>query len=113
MPESIFIGLDLGSSHCFQSVINQDGSLRFSRRIPTSEQHLRAAFSRLEGDVQVHLEASELSAWAHSIIKPLVGEVVVSHPRSLSWIAKDSNKTDSIDARKLAELLRLNLVHPV
>jgi transposase len=63
--------------------------------------------------VRVHLDAGELSVWAHSIIKPLVAEVVVSHPRTLSWIAKDSNKTDSIDARKLAELLRLNLVHPV
>ena len=113
MPDSIFVGLDLGSSHCFQSVINHDGSLRFSRSIPTSEQHLRSAFARLTGDVRVHLEASELSAWAHSIIKPLVAEVVVSHPRTLSWIAKDSNKTDAIDARKLAELLRVNLVHPI
>ena len=113
MTESIFVGLDLGSSHCFQSVINRDGSLRFSRSIPTGEHHLRSAFSGLEGDVRVHLEASELSAWAHSIIKPLVAEVVVSHPKTLSWIAKDSNKTDSIDARKLAELLRMNLVHPV
>lgn len=113
MTESIFVGLDLGSSRCFQSAINQDGSLRFSRSIPTSEQHLRSAFARLTGDVRVHLEASELSAWAHSIIKPLVAQVVVSHPRTLAWIAKDSNKTDAIDARKLAELLRMNLVHPV
>src|SRR5688500_17794835 len=113
MTESIFVGLDLGSSHCYQSAVNGDGSLCFSRLIPTSEHHLRSAFSGLEGDVRVHLEASELSVWAHSIIKPLVAEVVVSHPRTLSWIAKDSNKTDSIDARKLAELLRLNLVHPV
>jgi transposase len=113
MRESIFVGLDLGSNHCFQSAINQDGSLRFSRSIPTSEQHLRSAFARLSGDVRVHLEASELSVWAHSIIKPLVAQVVVSHPRTLAWIAKDSNKTDSIDARKLADLLRMNLVHPV
>jgi hypothetical protein len=76
MPESLFVGLDLGSSHCYQSVINQDGSLRFSRSIPTSEQHLRSAFSNLTGDVRVHLEASELSVWAHSIIKHLVSEVV-------------------------------------
>lgn len=113
MTESIFVGLDLGSSHCHQSAVNGDGSLRFSRSVPTSEQHLRSAFANLTGDVRVHLEASELSVWAHSIIKPLVAQVVVSHPRTLSWIAKDSNKTDSIDARKLAELLRLNLVHPV
>lgn len=113
MQQSIFIGLDLGSTRCQQTAVNPDGSLSFSRSIPTSEQHLRSAFGRLSGDVRVHLEAGELAAWAHSIIKPLVSEVVVSHPRTLAWIAKDTNKTDAVDARKLAELLRLHLVHPV
>lgn len=113
MQQSIFIGLDLGSTRCQQTAINSDGSVSFSRSIPTSEQHLRSAFARLEGDVRVHLESGELAAWAHSVIKPLVSEVVVSHPRTLAWIAKDTNKTDAVDARKLAELLRLNLVHPV
>ncbi|MDQ3749540.1 MAG: transposase [Acidobacteriota bacterium] len=113
MQQSIFIGLDLGSTHCQQTAVNADGSLWFSRSIPTSEQHLRSAFAKLSGEVRVHLESGELAHWAHSIIKPLVSEVIVSHPRTLAWIAKDTNKTDSIDARKLAELLRLNLVHPV
>lgn len=113
MQQSIFIGLDLGSTRCLQTAINSDGSLRFSRSILTGEQHLRSAFARLDGKLHVHLEAGELAAWAHSIIKPLVSEIVVSHSRNLAWIAKDANKTDSIDARKLAELLRLNLVHPV
>ena len=31
----------------------------------------------------------------------------------MRWIGKDSVKDDAIDARKLAELLRLNQVHPV
>jgi hypothetical protein len=31
----------------------------------------------------------------------------------LAWIAKDSQKDDAVDARKLAELLRLNRVHEV
>ena len=48
-----------------------------------------------------------------SILAPLVSEVVVSHPRTLAWIAKDTNKTNAVDARKLADLLRLYLVHPV
>jgi transposase len=113
MQELIYVGLDLGSNRCQQTVLGADGVLRFSRSIPTSEQSLRNAFANLEGDVRVHLEAGELSFWAHSIIKPMVASVTVSHPRSLAWIAKDSNKTDAVDARKLAELLRLNRVHPV
>ena len=113
MQELFYVGLDLGSSQCYQSVIKADGALVAARSIATSEQNLRLAFARLEGDVRVHLEASELSVWVASIIQPLVREVIVSHPRSLAWIGKDSNKDDKIDARKLAELLRLGRVHQV
>lgn len=113
MQESIYVGLDLGSSRCHQTVINADGALVRSRVIPTSEQHLRSAFTALGDHVRVHLESGELADWVSSIIKPMVAEVVVSHSRTLAWIGKDSQKDDAIDARKLAELLRLNRTHPV
>lgn len=113
MQESIYVGLDLGSSRCHQTVINHDGTLVRSRSIPTSEQHLRSAFTALGDNVRVHLESGELANWVSSIIKPMVAEVVVSHSRTLAWIGKDSQKDDAIDARKLAELLRLNRTHPV
>lgn len=105
MSRSIYVGLDMGSSRYQQAVMDADGTLRFSRIVPTSEQHLRSAFTGLGGEASVHIEAGELSVWASSVIRPLVGRVVVSHPRTLAWIAKDSNKTDAVDARKLAELL--------
>ncbi len=113
MQQSFYVGLDLGSSQCYQTIIDADGSLCRSRSIPTSEQQLRSAFANLGGDVRVHLEAGELSNWVASIIQPLVSQVIVSHPRSLAWIGKDSQKDDKVDARKLAELLRLNRVHRV
>ncbi len=103
----------MGSSRCQQAVINGDGTLRFSRVVPTSEQHLRVAFASLGGEASVHLEAGELSAWAVSVIRPLVKSVTVSHPRTLAWIAHDPLKTDKRDALKLAELLRLGRVHEV
>jgi transposase len=113
MQPILYVGLDLGSSFCYQTVLNAEGALERSRSIPTSEQNLRNAFADLQGDVRVHLEAGELSNWVYSMIAPLVAQVVVSHPRSLAWIGKDAVKDDRIDARKLAELLRLNRVHAV
>ena len=72
MQQSIFVGLDLGSSHCHQTIINADGLVVRSRSVPTSEQHLRNAFADLQGDVHVHAEASELSNWVCVIINPMV-----------------------------------------
>jgi len=113
MQQSIYVGLDVGSSRCHQTIINADGTLVRSRVIPTSEKHLRLAFTALGNHVRVHLESGELADWVSSLIKPLVAEVVVSHSRTLAWIGKDSQKDDAVDARKLAELLRLNRTHPV
>ncbi len=84
MQQLIYVGLDLGSSRCHQSVINADGSLQMSRSIPTSERHLRSAFSTLGDNVRVHLESGELADWVYSVIKPLVAEVVISHSRNVS-----------------------------
>ncbi len=110
---TFYVGLDLGSTFCYQCVIKPDGSVFRSRPVPTSEQSLRTAFEGFDGDLLVHTEAGELAFWAADVIKPLVKQVIISHPRTLAWIAKDALKNDKLDARKLADLLRFNLVHEV
>lgn len=110
---TFYVGLDLGSSFCYQVVMNSDGKIIRSRPFATCEENLRIAFSGFDGELLVHTEASELTNWAADIIKPLCKRVVVSHPRSLAWIAKDSRKCDRLDARKLADLLRCGLTHEV
>ena len=110
---TFYVGLDLGSSNCYQVVMKPDGKIVRSRPIPSSKQNLRSAFLGFDGDLLVHLEAGELANWVSDIITPLVKRVVVSHPQSLAWIAKDSRKCDKLDARKLADLLRSDLTHAV
>ncbi len=104
----VYVGVDLGSSAFQQVAMKTDGSVRVNRDFRTSEANLIKAFADLKGEVHVHLEAGELTPWATSIIKPLVTRVVCSHPQSNAWIARDADKSDRIDAYKLAELLRLN-----
>ncbi len=110
---TFYVGLDLGSTFCYQCVMKPDGAIVRSRPVPTSEKQLRSAFADLDGELLVHTEAGELANWVVDIISPLVTRVVISHPRSLAWIAKDSLKNDKLDARKLADLMRSNLVHEV
>jgi len=105
---TVYVGLDLGSSSFHQTAINHEGAITVNRSFPTSEANLRAAFSELRGELHVHLEAGELAPWAASVIAPLVTRVVCSHPRDNAWIAKDNDKCDRVDAYKLADLLRLN-----
>ena len=52
------------------------------------------------------------AAWLYDLIKPHVTELVVRNPRR-NALLKEGSKSDRIDARKLAELLRSNLLRSV
>lgn len=103
-----YVGVDLGSSNFHQVAINERGATTRNCELPTSEANLIKAFSGWRGEIHVHLEAGELAPWASEIIRPLVQRVVCSHPQTNAWIARDRDKSDRIDAYKLASLLRLN-----
>ena len=53
-----------------------------------------------------------MAAWLHDLLKPHVDTLVVCDPRKAA-LMKDGNKSDRIDARKLAELLRTKQLKPV
>ena len=51
-------------------------------------------------------EEGTWAAWLYDLLNPHVDNLVVCNPRK-NALLKDGNKSDKIDARKLAELLRL------
>src|SRR5229473_3740047 len=52
------------------------------------------------------------AAWLYDLLKPHVTKVVVCDPRK-NALLKAGNKNDRVDARKLSELLRAELLTPV
>lgn len=113
MKKPIYIGLDVGSSTCHLVAVDPEGRVLRNLDFPTSEAKLRTALDDMAGEVHVHLEASELAGWIRRILKERVARVVISHATTNAWIAQDPRKRDSLDAFKLAELLRLGRVHEV
>ena len=57
-------------------------------------------------------EEGTCAAWLYDLLKPHVANLVVCNPRK-NALLKYGNKSDRIDARKLAKLLRTNQVKPV
>src|SRR5438046_466135 len=102
----VFVGLDMGSRGFHQVALDADKSVVHDRRFDTTEANLIRAFEDVKGEVHVHLEAGELAAWVRRALKGRVAHVVVGHPKSSAWIAKDPLKRDRLDAFKLADLLR-------
>src|SRR5579864_5012818 len=66
----------------------------------------------LRGSLRVCFEEGTCAHWLHDLLKPHVSQVVVCDPRK-NALLKAGNKNDRIDARKLADLLRIGLLSPV
>jgi hypothetical protein len=66
----------------------------------------------LRGELHVTWEEGTWAAWLYDLLKPQVQHVLVCDPRR-NALLKEGNKSDKIDARKLADLLRTGMLRPV
>ena len=107
-----YIGMDVHKEAIVIAVLNSSGKLVMECVIETKASSIVDFLKGLRGSLQVTLEEGTWAAWLYDLIKPHVTELVVCNPRR-NALLKEGSKSDRIDARKLAELLRSNMVRPV
>lgn len=56
------------------------------------------------------LEATLFAGWIYDELKPYAAELKVGHPAMLKAIAASKKKNDRVDARKIADMLRCDLL---
>ena len=56
------------------------------------------------------MEATLLSAWIYDTLKPYAQRLDMAHPARMKAITCGKKKSDRIDARTIADLLRCNLL---
>ena len=107
-----YIGMDVHKEAICIAVLNSSGKLVMECTIETKASSIVDFLKGLRGSLHVTLEEGTWAAWLYDLIKPHVTELVVCNPRR-NALLKEGSKSDRIDARKLAELLRANLVRSV
>jgi len=105
MDSAKFIGLDVHKESISIAVMNSAGKLIIESVIETKAVTILQFIQGLRGDLHVTFEEGTWAAWLYDLLKPHVTKVVVCNPRKTALL-KDGSKSDRIDARKLAELLR-------
>lgn len=102
-----FFGCDVHKAWTEICALDESGQVLFRQRVATTRDALTAfARQHLRQDDELALEATT-NTWAVvALLKPAVGRVVVSNPMQTRAIASAKVKTDQIDARVLADLLR-------
>lgn len=108
----LYAGVDLGAKRSRVHVVTAQGEKVYSGWA-TSEDELRAQLARWGKDVSVALEATGGAFFVHDLLQEVVAEVKVAHPRDLRAIAHARIKNDRLDAKKLAELHRGDLIPAV
>src|SRR5271168_4859397 len=112
MDSKKYIGMDVHTESISIAVRNAAGKIVMECVIETKASMILQFIDGLRGDLWVTFEEGTWAAWLYDLLKPQVTEVVVCNPRK-NALLKEGSKGDKIDARKLAELLRLNHLTPV
>ena len=112
MDSTKYIGLDVHKETISIAVLNSSGKLVMETIIETKASMLVQFVQGLRGNLHVTFEEGTWAAWLYDLLKPQVTKIVVCDPRR-NALLKEGNKSDRIDARKLAELLYLNRLNPV
>src|SRR5438132_9676510 len=107
-----YIGLDVHQATISVAVMDSKGKVVMESILETQAATILEFFAGLRGTLWVTFEEGTWAAWLYDLLKPHVAKLVVCNPRK-NALLKHGNKSDKIDARKLADLLRLNDLEPV
>jgi transposase len=107
-----YIGMDVHKESISIAAMNSAGKIVLECVVETKASIILQFIDGLRGDLHVTFEEGTWAAWLYDLLKPHVTRIVVCDPRKNASM-KEGNKSDQIDARRLAELLRLNHLNPV
>ena len=107
-----YVGLDVHKASICAAVLNASGKLVMESVIETSAATVLDLLKGLRGRVEVTFEEGTHAAWLYDLLKDTKAEVIVCDPRK-NRLLRDGHKSDKVDARKLAQLLRAGLLSPV
>jgi transposase len=100
-----YVGMDVHRASIVIVVLNGAGKIVMQAVIETGAERVRGILKQLRGKVYVTFEEGTQANWLHDVVRPWVTEVVVCDPRH-NKLMQSGNKSDRVDAQKLAELLR-------
>jgi transposase len=104
------VGIDLHRNRSHVAVIDDNGELKLSRRIVNGRETFLELLAGLEGESEIAVEATYGWEWLAELLEEAGYDIHLAHPLRTRAIAAARVKTDAVDARTLAHLLRADLL---
>jgi transposase len=108
----IYVGLDIASKSFVVHAVNDKKAVLYMGSVEPTRAGLRGLHAALPEDNILYVsEAGNQMKWIAATLRQLPRATVhVVHPNHIKWINESSGKTDKIDAKKMAELARGDLL---
>ena len=104
------VGIDLHRRRSHIAVVDEEGTEVLSRRITNDPATFLELLAEIDGESEIALEATYGWEWLADLLQGAGYELHLAHPLRTKAIASARVKTDSVDARTLAQLLRADLL---
>jgi transposase len=105
-----YIGFDIHKKTISFCAKAPDGRILDEGTIPARRTELSAWAKQRSRPWWGAMEATLFTGWIYDHLKPWAQELKVAHPAMLKAIAAAKKKNDQLDARKIADLLRCDLL---
>jgi transposase len=106
----IYVGIDLHRKRSQIAALDDQGELTTSRRIINGREAFLELLGEPGGQTHVALEATYGWEWLAELLEDAGYDLHLAHPLRTRAIAAARVKTDAVDARTLAHLLRTDLL---
>ena len=110
MNVSHYIGLDVHKKTISYCVKTAAGKVVQEGTIQACRPELRRWAEQRGQPWSGAMEATLFSAWVYDTLKPYAERLVMGHPAKMKAISAGKKKSDRIDARMIADLLRCDLL---
>jgi len=105
-----YIGLDVHKKTISYCIKTAAGQIVQQGRLEASRAAVRGWAEGLRVPWHGAMEATLFSAWIYDTLKPYAEKLVMGHPARMKAITAGKKKSDAIDARTIADLLRCDLL---
>src|SRR5271169_5764777 len=105
-----YIGFDVHKKSISYCVKTADGTIVEENRLRSTHQTLREWAQKRQTPWHGAMEATLFSGWIYDTLQPFAAKLEMGNPSMMKAIGAAKKKSDQLDARKIADLVRCNLL---
>ena len=101
-----YTGFDVHKKSISYCVKTASGKIVEEGRLPARRAALQQWAERQREPWKGAMESTLFSAWIYDVLKPYAAELLMGHPAMMKAIGASKKKSDHLDARKIADMVR-------